>query len=153
MLVFLGQTAPFGHLHFFGECTSAQRPELSFSAERHHHLPAAQALLEEYETSGDVGEAARCLRELGVPSYHHELVRRTLAAAFAAPKHAPALRALLAALAGSGQITQVCPCTGVQQRGALASCAPCSALAQRSIAGLEDMYAGCKTVPVGPWKE
>ena len=69
--------------------------------------PAAQALLEEYETSGDVGEAARCLRELGVPSYHHELVRRALAAAFAAPKHAPALRALLAALAGSGQITQV----------------------------------------------
>ena len=56
-----------------------------------------------------MGEAARCLRELGVPSYHHELVRRALAAAFAAPKHTPALRALLAALAGSGQVTQVSP--------------------------------------------
>ena len=54
-----------------------------------------------------MGEAARCLHELGVPSYHHELVRRALAAAFAAPKYAPALRALLAALAGSGQIMQV----------------------------------------------
>ncbi|KAK9819246.1 hypothetical protein WJX81_007334 [Elliptochloris bilobata] len=78
-----------------------------------------QALLEEYEASGDVGEAARCLRELGVPSYHHELVRRTLAAAFAAPKHAPALCALLAALASSGQITQTQMRTGFNRVCAL----------------------------------
>jgi len=79
----------------------------------------AQSLLEEYETSGDVAEAARCLRELGVPGYHHELVRRALAAAFAAPKHAPALRRLLAALASSGQITQTQMHTGFNRVCAL----------------------------------
>ena len=74
---------------------------------------------------------------------------RVLAAAFAAPKHAPALRALLAALAGSGQITQVrySSRARVQRRGAIAFCAPCSALAQRSIAGLIDVYAGNATMP------
>lgn len=31
-------------------------------------------LLKEYLTSGDVSEAGRCLRELEVPHFHHELV-------------------------------------------------------------------------------
>ena len=62
-----------------------------------------------------------CLRELGVPSYHHELVRRALAAASAAPKHAPALRALLAALAGSGQIH-----AGEPAHGCAAAGRPCT---------------------------
>lgn len=117
------------------ECSSAQL-DLSIFPER-HRLLAAQALLEEYETSGDMGEAARCLRELGVPSYHHELVRRALAAAFAAPKHAPALRALLAALAGSGQITQVRDRVDIMHSRAvlkgLACCVPCIALPLCSI--------------------
>ena len=31
-------------------------------------------LLKEYLCSGDIGEASRCLRELEVPHFHHELV-------------------------------------------------------------------------------
>lgn len=31
-------------------------------------------LLKEYLTSGDAMEAERCLRELEVPHFHHELV-------------------------------------------------------------------------------
>jgi programmed cell death protein 4 len=31
-------------------------------------------LLKEYIISGDIGEAQRCLMELEVPHFHHELV-------------------------------------------------------------------------------
>jgi len=31
-------------------------------------------LLQEYLSSGDVGEACRCVQELDVPHFHHELV-------------------------------------------------------------------------------
>ncbi|XP_041968663.1 programmed cell death protein 4 [Aricia agestis] len=37
-----------------------------------------QLLLKEYLTSGDVGEALRCVRDLEVPHFHHELVYETV---------------------------------------------------------------------------
>ncbi|CAH2062430.1 unnamed protein product, partial [Iphiclides podalirius] len=37
-----------------------------------------QLLLKEYLTSGDLGEAMRCVRELEVPHFHHELVYETV---------------------------------------------------------------------------
>ena len=36
---------------------------------------AMSAALAEYVTSGDSAEAARCLAELDVPHFHHELVK------------------------------------------------------------------------------
>lgn len=33
-----------------------------------------QLLLKEYLTSGDLAEAMRCVRDLEVPHFHHELV-------------------------------------------------------------------------------
>lgn len=35
-------------------------------------------LLKEYIESGDTAEACRCIRELGVPFFHHEVVKRAL---------------------------------------------------------------------------
>lgn len=65
-----------------------------------------QALLKEYVVSGDVAEAAECLRSLDAPHYHHEFVKRALLAAFEAPDRASALLSLLAALASTGQVSQ-----------------------------------------------
>ena len=61
--------------------------------------------------SGDVAEAARCLRELNVPFYHHELVKRALLLAFGDSSHAAPLLKLLAALSDSGEVNQVDVCT------------------------------------------
>lgn len=58
--------------------------------------------------SGDIEEASRCLAELSVPHFHHELVKRALLAAFGDSAHAAALLELLAALSKSGQVNQVC---------------------------------------------
>ncbi|KAK9748702.1 hypothetical protein RND81_02G074400 [Saponaria officinalis] len=35
-------------------------------------------LLEEYECGGDLREACRCIKELGMPFFHHEVVKKTL---------------------------------------------------------------------------
>ncbi|XP_048491756.1 MA3 DOMAIN-CONTAINING TRANSLATION REGULATORY FACTOR 2 [Beta vulgaris subsp. vulgaris] len=35
-------------------------------------------LLEEYECGGDIREACRCIKELGVPFFHHEVVKKAL---------------------------------------------------------------------------
>jgi programmed cell death protein 4 len=59
--------------------------------------------------SGDIAEAARCLGELDVPHFHHELVKRALLAAFGDSAHAAPLLKLLAALSDSGQVNQVLP--------------------------------------------
>ena len=69
-----------------------------------------QDLLAEYLTSGDVLEASRCLMELNVPYYHHELVKRALVLAADGKKehHAQLLLTLLAQLSASGAINQVC---------------------------------------------
>jgi hypothetical protein len=37
-----------------------------------------QNILKEYIESGDVDEAFRCIRELGLPFFHHEVVKRAL---------------------------------------------------------------------------
>lgn len=68
-----------------------------------------QALLAEYLTNGDSLEASRCLMELGVPYYHHELVKRALvmAADDSRDHDAPLLLTLLSQLASSGAISQV----------------------------------------------
>ncbi|KAL3152918.1 hypothetical protein ABBQ38_012224 [Trebouxia sp. C0009 RCD-2024] len=67
-----------------------------------------QALLAEYLTNGDSLEASRCLMELGVPYYHHELVKRALvmAADDSRDHDAPLLLTLLSQLASSGAINQ-----------------------------------------------
>ncbi|KAG9134995.1 hypothetical protein Leryth_023087, partial [Lithospermum erythrorhizon] len=35
-------------------------------------------LLEEYESGGDTREACRCIKELGMPFFHHEVVKKSL---------------------------------------------------------------------------
>lgn len=37
-------------------------------------------LLEEYESGGDLREACRCMKELGMPFFHHEVVKKALVA-------------------------------------------------------------------------
>lgn len=69
-----------------------------------------QDLLAEYLTNGNSLEASRCLMELNVPYYHHELVKRALVkAADDSKKHdAPLLLKLLQELSASGAVNQVC---------------------------------------------
>lgn len=68
-----------------------------------------QALLAEYLTNNNTVEASKCLMELGVPYYHHELVKRALvmAADDSTDHDAPLLLQLLSELASSGAINQV----------------------------------------------
>ena len=35
-------------------------------------------LLEEYESGGEIQEAFRCIKELGMPFFHHEVVKKAL---------------------------------------------------------------------------
>lgn len=37
-------------------------------------------LLEEFESGGDIREACRCIKELGMPFFHHEVVKKSLVA-------------------------------------------------------------------------
>ncbi|KAH8509132.1 hypothetical protein H0E87_011049 [Populus deltoides] len=37
-------------------------------------------LLEEFESGGDIGEACRCIKELSMPFFHHEVVKKALVA-------------------------------------------------------------------------
>ncbi|CAH8392423.1 unnamed protein product [Eruca vesicaria subsp. sativa] len=37
-----------------------------------------QVLLEEYVSGGDLGEACRCVKELGMPFFHHEVVKKSV---------------------------------------------------------------------------
>ena len=77
-----------------------------------------QALLEEYLGSGDTAEAARCLHDLTVPLYHHELVKRALLMALdPTGHHAASLFGLLAKLAASGEVNQVCARAGCCHTG------------------------------------
>ncbi|KAJ4756394.1 Programmed cell death protein 4 [Rhynchospora pubera] len=43
-------------------------------------------LLSEFTEGGDVAEACRCVRELGLPFYHHEVVKRALTIAVEKPQ-------------------------------------------------------------------
>ncbi|XP_043810425.1 MA3 DOMAIN-CONTAINING TRANSLATION REGULATORY FACTOR 2 [Manihot esculenta] len=39
-------------------------------------------LLEEYESGGDIREACRCIKELGMPFFHHEVIKKALVRMF-----------------------------------------------------------------------
>ncbi|XP_010927576.1 MA3 DOMAIN-CONTAINING TRANSLATION REGULATORY FACTOR 1 [Elaeis guineensis] len=52
-------------------------------------------LLREYIQSGDTAEACRCIRELGVSFFHHEVVKRALILAMEIPTSEPLILKLL----------------------------------------------------------
>ncbi|OAY65343.1 Programmed cell death protein 4 [Ananas comosus] len=60
-------------------------------------------LLEEYETGGDVGEACQCIRDLGMPFFNHEVVKKALVMAM--EKKNDRLLDLLQECFGEGLIT------------------------------------------------
>lgn len=66
-------------------------------------------LLKEYLSSGDKDEAERCLKELGVPHFHHELVYEVVLLALQ-DGHEPRVQrlalGLLAFLSNSGDISE-----------------------------------------------
>mmetsp|Transcript_37352 Transcript_37352/g.92359 ORF Transcript_37352/g.92359 Transcript_37352/m.92359 type:complete len:399 (+) Transcript_37352:383-1579(+) len=69
---------------------------------------AIQEMLSEYNVSGDVAEARRCLRALNAKYFHHEFVKRALVLCIeAAPgaETAPRLLGLLKVLGDSGEVT------------------------------------------------
>ncbi|CAI5970307.1 unnamed protein product [Closterium sp. NIES-64] len=53
------------------------------------------SLLSEYVAGGELGEACRCIRELNLPFFHHEIVKQTLVRAMEEPKHEPRVLQLL----------------------------------------------------------
>lgn len=63
------------------------------------------SLLREYLGSNDVGEAARLMRGMAVPFYHHELVKQALQLALADPPSWPALSRLLGRLSETGEVS------------------------------------------------
>lgn len=62
------------------------------------------ALLE-YCYSKDADEAAKCLTELGVPHYHHEVVKTIVELSFEDATRQPALTTLLDRLAATGEVS------------------------------------------------
>ncbi|XVF63204.1 hypothetical protein PTKIN_Ptkin09bG0069200 [Pterospermum kingtungense] len=60
-------------------------------------------LLEEYESGGDIREACRCMKELGMPFFHHEVVKKALVRVM--EKKNERLWGLLEHCFGSGHIT------------------------------------------------
>lgn len=60
-------------------------------------------LLEEYESGGDVREARRCINELGMPFFHHEVVKKALVSVI--EKKNERLWGLLKECSDSGHIT------------------------------------------------
>ncbi|CAI7916629.1 unnamed protein product [Closterium sp. NIES-53] len=53
------------------------------------------SLLSEYVAGGELGEACRCIRELNLPFFHHEIVKQALVRAMEEPKHEPRVLQLL----------------------------------------------------------
>ncbi|KAK1319460.1 Eukaryotic translation initiation factor isoform 4G-1 [Acorus calamus] len=62
-------------------------------------------LLREYVQSGDTAEACRCIRELGVPFFHHEVVKRALILAMETSISEPLILNLLKEAAEEGLIS------------------------------------------------
>ncbi|KAK1271394.1 Eukaryotic translation initiation factor isoform 4G-1 [Acorus gramineus] len=60
-------------------------------------------LLEEYESGGELGEACQCIRDLGMPFFHHEVVKRALVMAM--EKKNDGILNLLQECIGEGLIT------------------------------------------------
>ena len=70
---------------------------------------AIQDLLREYLTSGDVGEARRCLRAVNARYFHHELVKRALVLCIEAKpgdSTAPRLLGLMKVLGDGGEVSE-----------------------------------------------
>ncbi|KAL6652505.1 hypothetical protein ACP70R_011430 [Stipagrostis hirtigluma subsp. patula] len=61
-------------------------------------------LLEEYNTGGDLGEACRCIRDLGMPFFNHEVVKKALVMAMEKQNETSILE-LLQECFGEGLIT------------------------------------------------
>ncbi|KAL6838843.1 hypothetical protein ACP4OV_031279 [Aristida adscensionis] len=61
-------------------------------------------LLEEYNTGGDLGEACRCIRDLGMPFFNHEVVKKSLVMAME-KQNDTSILALLQECFGEGLIT------------------------------------------------
>ncbi|KAG1358906.1 hypothetical protein COCNU_08G003520 [Cocos nucifera] len=62
-------------------------------------------LLREYIEGGDTAEACRCIRELGVSFFHHEVVKRALILAMEIPTSEPLILKLLKEAAEEGLIS------------------------------------------------
>ncbi|XP_073035420.1 MA3 DOMAIN-CONTAINING TRANSLATION REGULATORY FACTOR 1-like isoform X1 [Primulina eburnea] len=62
-------------------------------------------LLRTYVESGDASEASRCIRQLGVPFLHHEVVKRALVFAMEIPTIEPLILKLLKEAANDGLIS------------------------------------------------
>ncbi|KAL8123383.1 MA3 DOMAIN-CONTAINING TRANSLATION REGULATORY FACTOR 1-like [Apium graveolens] len=62
-------------------------------------------LLREYVESGDTAEACRCIRQLGVAFFHHEVVKRALILAMETRTAEPAILKLLEEAADEGLIS------------------------------------------------
>ncbi|KAK9108344.1 hypothetical protein Syun_024355 [Stephania yunnanensis] len=63
------------------------------------------ALLREFVESGDTTEACRCIRQLGVSFFHHEVVKRSLVLAMEIPSGEPLIMKLLKEAAQEGLIS------------------------------------------------
>ena len=67
---------------------------------------AISDLLKEYFVQGDSAEAVKCLRDLGAPHFHHELVFQALVSALEKPESvAPAALKLFKELGDSGEVS------------------------------------------------
>ncbi|KAI3885011.1 hypothetical protein MKW98_002403 [Papaver atlanticum] len=62
-------------------------------------------LLREYVGSGDTAEACRCIRDLGVPFFHHEVVKRALTLAMEIQTGEPRIMNLLKEAAEEGLVS------------------------------------------------
>ncbi|XP_074302006.1 MA3 DOMAIN-CONTAINING TRANSLATION REGULATORY FACTOR 1-like [Silene latifolia] len=62
-------------------------------------------LLGEYAENGDTMEACRCIRELGVSFFHHEVVKRALVLSMEKPSAEPLIRKLLEEASDEGLIS------------------------------------------------
>ena len=80
--------------------------------------------------SADEAEAARCLRELAVPFFHHEVVKQALLLAMEEPAVQAPLLALLAHMAESGLVS------GSQMQKACSCCCVLSSLCVRQVKSL-----------------
>eukprot|EP00798_Chlamydomonas_sp_ICE-L_P006507 gene6507-3145_t len=79
-----------------------------------------QKLLTEYGASLDLDEAARCLRNLSVPFFHHELVKQAIHLAMSSPSSSAsgsreAMVGLLTCLMASGELRSVQLLKGVKR--------------------------------------
>jgi hypothetical protein len=64
-----------------------------------------QNILREYIESGDTDEAFRCIRELGLPFFHHEVVKRALIFGMENPSSQPLILKLLKESTAGGLIS------------------------------------------------